>query len=223
MRHVINKKTNFILTITTLMLSTMATFATENNQVWIDFGVSGKLTDKITLTYAEELRYKEQGFEYVYHHTDIRLAFDVYPGWKIEPAFRYTEKYKNGENTSMPGIYVNVDNSSNYKEVNIKSRLRVFYGDTESGADTIWVWPKLIITPKKSWTDAKLKPYIAEEIMFDMQDYRLYKNRLRLGITSSPYKATKIGAFIMHEMTEPSKGSSFYEAYNLGLSLFFHF
>lgn len=218
-----NKLRNLIIVATTLCLCSLQTIATDNDNVWFDYGINGKITDKVSITLAEELRYTEKDFDFVYRHTDLRFTIKIYPGWDLEPTFRYTEKYKNGETISIPGGYLNINNSNNYKEANIKTRIRFFYGDTGTQNNIIDLRPKILLTPKKGWTDIKLKPYIADEIMIDLNDFRLYKNRFSLGIQSTPYKIAKVGAFIMQEQTETVKDLGWQKAYNIGLSLFFNF
>ncbi len=83
--------------------------------------------------------------------------------------------------------------------------------------------PKFTLLTNDAWTKAKLKPYVADEMMFDLNDGRLYKNRLSVGIGSTIYNKVAIGIFIMQEMTEDSITHDWSEAYNIGLNTHFKF
>jgi hypothetical protein len=151
------------------------------------------------------------------------LTWKIDKHWSIAPTFRYTEKYKNNTTTSMPGGYIDINNSYTYINCNLKTRLRPFYGKTSEGDDVIDFRPKFTLLTNDAWTKAKLKPYVADEMMFDLNDGRLYKNRLSVGIGSTIYNKVAIGIFIMQEMTEDSITHDWSEAYNIGLNTHFKF
>lgn len=196
--------------------TTAYSWNSSKNQTWIDFSITGKLTDKIAVSYAENLRYIEKDFEYVYRHSDLKIGFKIDKYWTLSPAFRYVTKYNGETETSTPCWYINIDNKSSYKNISLLSRLRIFYGDASASDDTIDARPKFVLSPKKGWTNYNIKPYVADELFFDLHSGNdFYRNRLSAGVKISPIPQGTLSAFLMHQYTETS--GSWHEVYNMGI------
>ncbi|MEI6891675.1 MAG: DUF2490 domain-containing protein [Pontiella sp.] len=184
----------------------------DKNQIWLDASIQGKLTDTLSIKLAEEVRYTESDWTYTYRHTDISLNWKFAPGWSISPAYRYTTK--NEVNT--PAWHLNLGNTLSALGMDIKSRMRVIYSDLSSASGRTDFRPKFTLIPSSGWTSWKLKPYLSDELMFNLNHGGLYRNRLKVGLKFSPVKRLSLGTFVMLDRKEV--GDDWVESYHTGMS-----
>ncbi|VGO21090.1 DUF2490 domain-containing protein [Pontiella sulfatireligans] len=190
----------------------------SDNKVWLEGAVKWTLSDTLSLKLSEKIRYKQDGFEFYYRHTDTSITWKFIPNWTLTPAFRYASAKSDGDTSSTPIWHLNLHNKATVKGLDFNSRMRLMYSDLNHAHDRTDLRPKLSVLPSKGWKSWKLKPFIEDEIMINLNDGRLYRNRLSLGIKFSPLKRLSLSSFIMQEMTEKSSRDDWSESYNLGAS-----
>ncbi|WP_372846730.1 hypothetical protein, partial [Pontiella sp.] len=97
----------------------------RENNIWLEGGLKGKIADDWTIQLSEQVRYKEDGFNDYYRHTEACLLWKFRPGWSLAPAFRYVTATKSNVTTSTPTWHLNLAHSASRFGVQLKSRARV--------------------------------------------------------------------------------------------------
>jgi hypothetical protein len=192
----------------------------SENQIWLDGSVSGKIVGNLSLKLTEQVRYKEEGDLYCYHHTDICTIYKLAQAWKLSAAFRHISTRSNATSpwTNKEMYHVNLINKLVLLDrVDFQTRMRFSYTDADNTDYLADVRPEFCIMPSKGFTGWKLKPYLADEIMYNLNERHLYRNRVCTGLMLAPAKALSLKLFIMHENTEKTEGSGFKENFSYGL------
>ena len=195
--------------------------ADEQDQVWLTGSVKGGLTDRLTLKVAEQIRYKDE--DYFYRHTDLGVGYKLNRNWSVCGTFRYVEKKnKADEWLGCDGYLLDVINTMKGRGVQLKSRMRLSYFDPNYDADCSTDFrPRFDLMPAKGLTSWTLKPYLADEVMIDLKEANLYRNRVIAGLKASPVQLLTLDLFVMQECTQ--KNEQWTEHWNSGLSLTLNF
>jgi hypothetical protein len=199
-----------------LLIAGSAVFADENDQVWMTGTVKYKLNDPVSIKFARQVRWKNE--DHYYSHTDLGIGYALNKGWSVGGAFRYIEKKnKRGAWQSCDGYLLDLVHKAKGRGLHVKSRLRLSYFDPNYNADCSTDFrPRFDLSPANGFTEWKLKPYVADEVMFDVEEKNLYRNRLIVGLKAQPFKSLSLDIFVMQERTET--GGDWAENWNSGLA-----
>jgi hypothetical protein len=198
----------------------------EENQVWLqasaetaiytsvktvvaeDGTTTEKASDKLKLKVAQEIRFKDSGSDEFYHHTDFTLSYLLGDGWSVAGIYRYQDKERtNGEWLADNMGLFDLCKKQVFAGVELTGRARLTYTDKRSTDDDPWeIRPRLEVAPAKGWTSWKLKPYLADEMMYDLSEDRFYRNRIYAGLKAAPVKKLCTNLFVMQDNTESSAG-----------------
>ena len=189
----------------------------SENQLWLQGSVETQVGAKLKLKLAEEFRYKDSGADEFYHHTDFTLGYAMTNGWSVAGTYRYIDKErKNGEWLVDNMALLDLCKKTGVSGVELKGRLRATYTDKRSTDDDPWeVRTRFDIAPEKGWTSWKLKPYLADEVMYDLCDSRLYRNRAYVGLKVAPQQHVGANLYLMQDRLETADGD-WNEFYVLG-------
>lgn len=195
--------------------------ADENDQIWMTGAVKDKVTERVFLKAAEQIRYKDEGR--YYNHADLGIGYVLNKEWAFAGTFRYIEKKsKTGVWQSCDGYLLDLKHKAKGRGMHLKSRFRFSYFDPNYSADCSTDFrPRFDLSPASGFTQWKLKPYLAEELMFDLEEKNLYRNRLIVGLKATPARQLSLDLFVMQERTE--NNGSWSENWNSGLSATFSF
>jgi len=185
-----------------ILACSLTGMADENDQYWLTGAVQGKLSDKITVKLSEQTRYKDE--DHFYKHTDLGFVYKIGKGWSAGAIYRYQDK-KNAKGVwqTTDGYLFNLGYIAKGLGAELKSRLRFTYFDANYKDDSSTdVRPRFDLSPAKGFTTWSLKPYIADEIMYNFDDSNLYRNRVFFGLKSKPCKKLSLDLFVMQERTE---------------------
>jgi hypothetical protein len=179
--------------------------ADENDQAWLTGTMKAGVTSNLTLKAASQQRYRNE--DHYYRHTDIGLGYKLNKRWSVSATVRdQTVKSKTGVWNNCTGYLFDVVNSTKGFGLELKSRMRLTYFDPHYSADcSSDVRPRFDLLPAKGFTSWKLKPYVADEIMYNFDDGNLYRNRLSVGLKCSPVKALSLDLSLMNEKTESNE------------------
>jgi hypothetical protein len=181
--------------------------------------VKTPLTESTTLKIAENYRYIEEGRFNYYRHTELEFGWIFAKNWSLAPAARYIRaRAQHSDWKESPMWIVNLNQSARLSALDLKTRLRLTYLSADEVSDRTDFRPKFTLLPRKGWTSWKLKPYIADELLYNFQDNTLYRNRLSGGLKLRPAKPLAIDLFIMQESTRIDKDNDWEERFNFGLS-----
>lgn len=176
--------------------------ADENDQYWLTGGVKGGLADGLTLKVSGQNRYRNE--DHYYRHFDYGLEYKLNPDWAVGGTFRdQSVKSSKGVWRSTNGYMLDAINTMKGCGAELKSRLRFCYFDPNYAADAATDFrPRFDLAPAKGFTAWNMKPYVADEIMYNFDDRNLYRNRLSFGLKFNPVKPLSLDLSLMHERTE---------------------
>lgn len=190
----------------------------SENQIWLDGSVCGKVLDKLTLKMTEQMRYKNEGDFYYYHHSDVMLTYTMTKNWSIAPGFRHMSSANAKQVWSDKEMYhLNLNHKVSMLGVDLKSRFRLTYTDADKTDYLADVRPEFTLTPSKGFTGWKLMPFLSDEIMYNLNEVHLYRNRASTGLMLSPMKGLSLKLFVMHENTQKTEEGDFNENFNYGV------
>lgn len=195
--------------------------ADEQDQTWLTGTIKGELIDGVSLKVAEQIRYKDE--TRCYRHTDLGIGYKLSKSWSVCGTFRTVEKKnKADEWQGCNGAMLDLVHQVKGYGVQLKSRLRLSYFDPDDPADcSTDVRPRFDLMPATGLSAWRLKPYLADEIMVDLEEKNLYRNRMIVGLRASPAKTLSLDLFVMQECTE--KNSRWAENWNSGLTVTLNF
>ncbi|MBN2162591.1 MAG: DUF2490 domain-containing protein [Pontiellaceae bacterium] len=222
MKHKIKRTIMTALFITTAAAS--AWDASENT-LWIDGSVSGKMAENLTLKLTEQLRYKDDSNLYNYHHTDVCTTYALSKAWKLSAGFRHisTRKSESADWCDKEMIHINAINKLSFAGMDFQTRMRFCYTDAENTDYLMDARPEFCLMPTKGFTGWKLKPYVSDEIMYNLNEDHQYRNRVSTGLMLVPLKALSLKAFVMHENTQKTIACDFNENFNYGFFVGYKF
>jgi len=189
--------------------------ADENDQVWLTATVKAGLTSNLTIKVASQQRWRDEN--HYYRHMDYGANYKLNSSWSVAATFRdQAVKNKKGVWQTCSGYLFDVVNSTKAYGMELKSRMRLTYFDPHYSADCSTDFcPRFDLMPAKGFTSWKLKPYVADEVMYRMDDSNWYRNRLSFGVKCSPVKALSLDLSLMNERTETN--DAWAENWNTGL------
>lgn len=176
--------------------------ADEKDQFWLAGMVKAGVTSNLTVKVATQQRFRDE--DHYYRHVDYGAAYKLNRSWSLGATFRdQMVKNKKGEWLSCNGYLFDVVNSSRGFGLELKSRMRVTYFDPHYCADCSSDFrPRFDLLPAKGFTSWKVKPYIADEVMYNFDDSNVYRNRVWVGLKCNPVKALCLNLSLMNEKTE---------------------
>ena len=214
-----NVKRNASLIALFMMALTARAWDGSENQLWMNGDVSGKLAEKVSLKLSEQIRYVEEGDLFSYKHTDLCATYGFSTAWKFSAGFRhiYTRKSAAADWTNKEMVHFNAINTLPVAGLDFKTRMRLCYTEADNTDYLMDVRPEFCLMPTKGFTDWKLKPYLSDEIFYNLNETHLYRNRVSVGLNLSPIKSLSLKFFIMHENTQKTEEKDFNENFNYGL------
>ncbi len=190
----------------------------SENRIWLEGGVKGHFSDTLSYRLGEQVRYREAGLDYYYRHTETCLQWKFAAGWFIAPAFRYITSSQTGGTSSAAAWHLNLSKTASFPGLELQTRARIYTSAPRGGQHQTDFRPKLCIEPSQGWTPLKLKPFLADELMIQLDQGRLYLNRLSLGIQCGPVQRFSCCVFISQDRMENSAQTAWNERYNCGLT-----
>lgn len=190
--------------------------ADGNDQVWLTGAVKYGLTEQVSIKVAEQIRFKDETF--CYHHTDLGIGYEMNQNWTALAVIRTVEKKNTaGQWKRCDGTLLDLIHTAKRFGAELKSRMRLAYFDPRYDADcSADLRPRFDLGPAKGFTRWKLKPYVADEIMFNIDDRNLYRNRVIAGLKAKPHAYLSMNLFIMDEQTETN--GRWVENWNVGMA-----
>ncbi|MDF7800559.1 DUF2490 domain-containing protein [Pontiellaceae bacterium B1224] len=185
------------------------------NAIWLEGTVRGNITDQLSASLKEQVRYRESDGFYFYRYTDFGLGWKFSNAWNVTAQYRYVTARKEGGNwVAKPMTHVNVNNKLPLGPVKLSTRLRFGFIDIESADNQTLIWPRFVLNLSKSWVG--LNPYAAFETIYDIEQNLVFRNRFEGGLTYSPTKMLSLKMFLMQQLTRTASNSTWTEAYNAG-------
>ncbi len=197
----------------------------SENAIWIEGNLKGKLSETLAVKLTEQVRYRDEGKFYFYRYTDFGLSWKFAKNWSLAPGYRYITARKNPTSNwiSKPLWRLDLKNETTVSVIDFSSRLRLTYVALDHARDVIDFCPKFTLLLSKAWTSWKLRPYIADEMMYNFEANNIYRNRISGGIKCAPWAKVSIDLFLIHERTEIALNNEWNESYNMGACIGLNF
>ncbi len=179
--------------------------ADENDQTWLTATVKGSLNDNLSLKFSGQNRYRDD--DHYYRHFDYSAEYKMTKSWSVAGIYRdQIVKSKSGQWRTTAGYMLDINNSMKQFGMELKSRMRFTYFDPHYAADSTTDFrPRFDLLPAKGFTAWSLKPYVADEMMYNFDESNFYRNRLSFGLKFNPASPLTIDLSLMHEVTETNE------------------
>jgi hypothetical protein len=185
------------------------------NAIWLEGALKGNITEKLSASLKEQIRYRESDGFYFYRYTDFGLGWTFSKAWNVTAQYRYVTARKEGGNwVAKPMTHVNVNNKLPLGPVKFSTRLRFAFINADSAGNQTLIWPRFTLNFSKAWVG--LNPYAAFETIYDIEENLVFRNRFEGGLTYSPTKMLSLKMFLMQQLTRTESNSTWTEAYNMG-------
>ena len=196
-----------------------AVCADEKDQYWMTGGVSWKIDDDFSFKFSNQIRIRDEDF--YYNHTDVGVGYNISKNWNVVPTYRH-QRSKNGKGDwkTTNGYMLDINNSVNAFELELKSRMRLaYFHPREANKDSSTeARPRFELLPAKGFTQFDIKPYIADEMMYNFDEHKFFRNRFSVGVKFKPVKELSMDVFVMNEQNRNDGVSRWEEQWNCGFA-----
>jgi hypothetical protein len=155
----------------------------EDVKVFSTYALTYDVNPDWQLGLEEELRWGDDVSNFYYTHTEATLAYKGIAKWlQLGVGYRqiFAEGSRNFKYENMPLAYATV--KGDWKGWTISDRNRMEYRDKEDDNDGWRYRNKVTIATPWKFTKYEIRPYVAEEIFFDCDEYDITKNRVFGGL-----------------------------------------
>ena len=174
-------------------------------------------------SFEEEVRFRDTGGEFYYHHSDLGVVYKSIASW-IDLGVNFRKVYKKdskGKWTQEDRPHLNATLKGKVFGLDVSDRSRLEYRDIENEKD-IWRYRnKLTVRLPVELTGLKLQPFFAEEAFISMDGKGYNSNRVYGGFGVKVSKNVKGDIFYMWQ-ADKSDGS-WKDTNVIGTSLKFYF
>lgn len=200
-----------------LLGAAMTTLAWDSadNAVWLEGTLKGNLTEKLSVSLKEQIRYKGNDGFFYWRYTDVGVGWKFSNAWNLAGNYRYiTTRQRTGDWYAKPMLHANLTNTLPLGFLRLKSRIRLAHVDVQNTDDLALIWPRITLRFSRGWKG--LNPYGAWEPIYDMAENLVYRNRLEGGILYALCNNLSLKFFLMQQLTRTDSTSDWNEAYNMG-------
>jgi hypothetical protein len=196
----------FAITIAALAVSCGVCFASDDggSEYWATAGASFDINKDWGCTFEEEMRFKDGGGEFYYHHSDLGFVYKSLANW-IDLGVNFRKVYSkdsSGEWTQEDRPHLNATLKGKVFGLDVSDRSRLEYRDRENEKD-IWRYRnKVTVKLPVELTALKLQPYVAEEVFINLDGEGFNRNRLAGGFYINLSKNIKGDIYYLWQTTE---------------------
>ena len=214
----------FAITIATLAVSCGVCFASDDNfEYWATAGASFDINKDWGCTFEEEMRFKDGGGEFYYHHSDLGFVYKSLANW-IDLGVNFRKVYSkdsSGEWTQENRPHLNATLKGKVFGLDVSDRSRLEYRDRENEKDVWRYRNKVTVKWPVELTKLKLQPYLAEEAFINLDEEGFSRNRMYSGFSINLSKKVKGDIYYLRQT---SKSGEKWEDINvIGTGLRFYF
>lgn len=190
------------------MLTSGICFAVDDNdfQYWSSASLSFDIHKDWKAIVAEEFRFGESVGNLYLHHTDVGFVYSGLADW-LDLGFNYRQVYGkdlSGSWTEEHRPHLNATLKGNLLGIDFADRSRFEYRDRQNKDDGWLYRNKFTLKFPVELTSLKLKPYIADEVFFILDEADYTANRLYAGFSINLAKNLKGDIFYMWQTTRVS-------------------
>ena len=202
------KRMLFTVTAIITILSGEICFAVDDGdfQYWSSVGFSFDINKDWKAIVAEELRMGESAGKLYLHYTDAGFVYSGLSEW-FDLGFVYRQVYgrdSSGSWIEEHRMLLNATLKGNLLGIDFTDRSRFEYRDRENKDDGWRYRNKLTLKFPMELTALKLRPYIADEVFFTLDEADYIANRLYTGFSVNLTENLKGNIFYMWQTAKVS-------------------
>jgi len=200
--------TLFTVTAIITILSSGICFAVDDSdfQYWSSASLSFDIHKDWKAIVTEELRMGESAGKLYFHYTDVGFVYGGLADW-LDLGFDYWQVYgkdSSGSWMEEHRMLLNATLKGNLLDIDFTNKSRFEYRDRENKDDGWRYRNKLTLKFPMELTALKLRPYIADEVFFTLDEADYTANRLYAGFCIDLAKNLKGNIFYMWQSTRTS-------------------
>jgi hypothetical protein len=205
----VRNRANFVITIATLVLIGEVCFASGGDfEYWATTEVSFGINKDWGCTFEEQIRVRDTGGEFFYHHSDLGFVCKSLGDW-IDLGVNFRKVYiKDGKGnwTQEDRPHFNATLKGKVFGMDVSDRSRLEYRDRENEKDVWRYRNKVILRFPVELTPLKLQPYVAEEAFINLDEEGFNLNRLSGGFYIGFSKNIKGDVYYLWQASELDDG-----------------
>jgi hypothetical protein len=215
----------FVILAMVILLVGRTCFASDDGdfQFWSKARVYFDIDKDWGFSFEEEFKFGENAGNLYSHHSDFGFEYKSFADW-VDFGFYYRQAYeKDSEDKWREEHRPHLDVTLKGKlfDLGLSDRSRLEYRDREKAKDVWRYRNKVKATLPVELTRFKLKPYVADEVFFNVDAKGYYRNRLYGGVTFGLSKDVKGDVYYLWQSSR--SGGDWEEINALGATLKFYF
>ncbi len=202
-------------------LSSAALNGNGDWQYWSAETIEGQLTPKLRAELEQEFRFGDDFSDFYRTHTQILFGYKVLDWLEVAPGYRQVFEEKRG--VFKPEQRPQIDFTGKWvlQGWEVSDRNRVEYRDKSGAENTVRYRNQIKLKLPFSWTQWKIRPWVAEEIFVESQGGGLNRNRLSAGFEAKLFEHVKGEIYFLWQATDTN--DEWVDNYILGSKLKFAF
>ena len=198
----------FTITAIIIVLTSGICFAVDDGdfQYWSSAGFSFDINKDWKAVVTEEIRIGESVQNFYRHHTDVGFVYGGLADW-LDLGFNYRQVYGKDSSSSWMEehrMLLNATLKGNFLGIDFTDRSRFEYRDRDNKNDGWLYRNKFTLKFPMELTTLKLKPYIADEVYFTLDEADYTRNRLYAGFSINLAENLKGNVFYLWQSTRDS-------------------
>lgn len=183
-------------------------------ELWTAAGLRWDPNEDWRFTFQEALRLDEEGRELYYKHTDVGVTYRGLSNW-LDVGLRYRGVFgaaRDNEGHIENRPYLQVDIKGDVLGFHVSNRNRFEYRDRKHN-DDIWRYRVMFTLnepfermrprQRRRFKD-KLRPYVADELFFDLDGGGYNKNWLYAGVSCLLHEHVVLNIYFLWQSSHPS-------------------
>lgn len=155
-------------------------------QWWTSANASVGINEDWKCTFEQEFRLGDDAGELYYLHSDLGFVYQSLADW-IDIGFNYRQVFARADSASgwkqENRPHLNVTLKGTLFDLGVSNRSRFEYRDREDKGDHWRYRNKFTVKVPLELTELKLKPYVADEVFFPLNDDNVSQNRVYAGFS----------------------------------------
>lgn len=204
-----------------LSVSSSALFAELSGkgdwQYWNTEIIEGQILPKLRVELEQEFRFGDDFSDFYHEHSQILFGYKLLNWLEIAPNYRQTFEEKKGVFRPEQNPQIDFTGKWTLQGWDVSNRHRVGYRDKSGKPNTVLYRNQVKIRFPFSWTQWKIRPYVAEEIFVESRGEGLNRNRLSTGLEIKILEHLKGDIFFLWQTTDTQ--SDWVDIYILGSKL----
>ena len=186
-------------------------------QYWNNTSIEGTLSPKARVELEQDFRFGDDFSNFYREHTQILFGYKIFDWLEVAPAYHQAFDEKDGEFHPEQRPQIDLTGKWTIHGWEVIERNRLEYRDKFEKENTIRYRNQLKLKFPISWTQWKIRPYIAEEPFFESEGAGFNSNRASVGLEVKLAEHVKTDLYFLWRTTD--SGEEWIDNYIFGSKL----